>query len=288
MAVTGNRSWSASGLSPFVVNYVANGYRLRSPFRHLDDADFIEACADDVRNVIETCTAGSVACLIAEPIQGVGGFCIPPDGFFAATKKVLDETGILFISDEVQTGWGRTGEHFWGYQAHGIVPDALTFAKGLGNGLAIGGVVARGELMDCVGANSISTFGGNPVATSGALANLRYLLDHDLQGNALRIGTYLLERLRPLHDRFELVAEVRGRGLMVGVELVEPDGHTPAPAAAAAILEATREGGLLIGKGGLYGNCLRISPPLTVTLEEADEGAGILEAAVAMVARGGY
>ena len=126
--------------------------------------------------------------MIVEPIQGVGGFCVPPDGFFGAMKKVLDEYEILFISDEVQTGWGRTGEHFWGYEAHGVVPDALTFAKGLGNGLAIAGLVARGDLMDSMQANSISTFGGNPLATAGALANLQYLLDNDLQGNALRVG----------------------------------------------------------------------------------------------------
>ena len=122
---------------------------------------------DDLRSVIDTMTSGDVACLIAEPIQGVGGFATPPDGLFGAMHKVLDEHGILLISDEVQTGWGRTGEHFWGIDAHGVRPDMITFAKGLGNGLSIGGVVARGEIMDCLQANSISTFGGNPLSTAG-------------------------------------------------------------------------------------------------------------------------
>ena len=281
MGITGNRGWSPSSLSPFSVHYVHNGYRLRSPFRNLDDAGFVEACADDLRNVIETTTSGDVAAMIVEPIQGVGGFCVPPDGFFGAMKKVLDEYEILFISDEVQTGWGRTGEHFWGYEAHGVVPDVLTFAKGLGNGLAIAGLVARGDLMDSMPANSISTFGGNPLATAGALANLQYLLDNDLQGNALRVGSYLLERLRPLAGRYVTVAEVRGRGLMIGIELVEEDGRTPSARRAAACLEACKAGGVLIGKGGLYGNCLRVAPPLSITLEEAEEGAAVIADALA-------
>ena len=125
-----------------------------------------------------------VGCLLAEPVQGVGGFTMAPDGLFAAYKEVLDEHGILLISDEVQTGWGRTGEHFWGIGAHGVTPDAMTFAKGLGNGFAIGGVVARGDLLDGIRGNGISTFGGNPVATAAGNATLDYLLSHDLQRNA--------------------------------------------------------------------------------------------------------
>ncbi|MER7084002.1 aspartate aminotransferase family protein, partial [Saccharopolyspora kobensis] len=193
LGVTGNRGWSASALSPVKVSYVHGGYRYRSPFRDLSDADYIAACVDDLREVIETTTAGDVACMIAEPIQGVGGFATPPDGLFGAFAEVLDEYGILLISDEVQTGWGRTGEHFWGIQAHGVTPAAMTFAKGLGNGLAIGGVVAEAGLMDCLTANSISTFGGNPISTGGAAAALEYLLDNDLQGNAAKLGTRLLD-----------------------------------------------------------------------------------------------
>jgi 4-aminobutyrate aminotransferase len=283
MGITGNRGWSASSLSPFTVSYAASGYRYRSPFGHLPDAEFVRTCADDLRDVLATTTAGDVACMIAEPVQGVGGFTVPPDGFFAAYKEVLDELGILFVSDEVQTGWGRTGDHFWGIDAHGVVPDALTFAKGLGNGLAMAGVVARGTLMDGVTANSISTFGGSPLASAGALANLRYLLDHDLQGNAKLRGQQLMHRLSELVGKVAVVGEVRGRGLMLGVELVVPGTRTPAPEAAAAVLEETRRNGLLIGKGGLHGNVLRVAPPMSLTESEAAEGAEVLVAAIERV-----
>jgi 4-aminobutyrate aminotransferase len=235
---------------------------------------------EDLRDVITTQTAGDVACLVAEPIQGVGGFTVPPDGFFGAMKEVCDEYGILFVTDEVQTGWGRTGEHFWGIDAHGVTPDALTFAKGLGNGLTLAGVVAGAELMDVIDANSISTFGGNPLSCAGALENLRYLLDHDLQGNALKVGNHLLQQLRVRADRWPAVGEVRGKGLMLGIELVRPGTKDPDPHAAATVLEHTRKAGVLIGKGGLHGNVLRIAPPLTLTIEEADEGLAALDAAL--------
>ena len=238
--------------------------------------------------MIDTTTSGDVACLIAEPIQGVGGFTIPPDGMFGAMKKVLDETGILFISDEVQTGWGRTGDHFWGYEAHGITPDLLTFAKGLGNGLSMAGVIARGEIMDCLQANSISTFGGNPLVCAGSLANLQYLLDHDLQANALGTRPTAAGRNRTAGRMSSTsIGEVRGRGLMLGVELVGSDGRTPDPGAATAVLEQCKAAGLLVGKGGLFGNCIRIAPPLSITADEIDTGAAILTDALRSVANGG-
>ncbi|MDV6011899.1 aspartate aminotransferase family protein [Haloechinothrix sp. LS1_15] len=283
MGVTGNRGWSASALSPVQVSYVHGGYRLRGPLAGLSDADYIDACVADLREVLATTTSGDVACLIAEPVQGVGGFATPPDGLLGAYREVLDEHGILLISDEVQTGWGRTGEHFWGIGAHGTTPDAMTFAKGLGNGFAIGGVVARAELMDCLSANSISTFGGNPLATAAASATLDYVLDHDLQANAAERGAYLAGRLREAQQRHPVIGEVRGKGLMLGVELVDPGTTDPAPGVATAVLEATRAAGLLIGKGGLHGNVLRIAPPMTLTDDEAAEGARILVDAIATV-----
>jgi 4-aminobutyrate aminotransferase len=269
MGVTGNRGWSPSSLGPFSVHYAQ---RLPAPLavRNLDDA-VVEAY-EDLRNVIETTTSGDVATMIAEPIQGVGGFCVPPDGFFGAMKKVLDEYEILFISDEVQTGWGRTGEHFWGYEAHGVLPDALTFAKGLGNGLAIAGS-SRGDLMDAMPANSLSTFGGNPLVTAGAWRTSSTCSTTTCRATRAR-GSYLLERLRPLADRCAMVAEVRGRGLMIGIELVEEDGTRRAQRAARPrSLQGRR---WLVGKGGLYGNCLRVAPPLSISLEEAEEGAAVI------------
>ncbi|MGH3949718.1 MAG: aspartate aminotransferase family protein [Pseudonocardiaceae bacterium] len=285
VGITGNRGWSASSLSPVKVSYLHGGYPYRSPFAGLSDADYIGACADDLRDVIQTTTSGDIACLIAEPIQGVGGFCVPPDGLFTRFAEILAEHDVLFISDEVQTGWGRTGEHFWGIGAHGVVPDMMTFAKGIGNGLAIGGVVARGEVMDCLRANSISTFGGNPVATVGAGAVLDFLLEHDLQANAAKLGTRLLDGLREIAGRHAIVGDVRGKGLMIGVELVEPGGTTPSPAAAVGVLEETRARGLLVGKGGLHNNVIRLAPPMTLNDDEVTEALDVLGEAIAAADR---
>lgn len=284
MGVTGNRGWSTSSLSPFNVHYVHNGDRFRGPFRHLDDAAVVAAVVEDLRDVLATATAGDVACLIAEPIQGVGGFTVPPDGMLGALQDVLAEHGILYVSDEVQTGWGRTGEHFWGYQAQGVRPDLLTFAKGVGNGLALAGVVAPAAIMDSLGANHISTFGGTPLACAAGLANLDFLVDNDLQANASRQGRRLLDGLRVLVDRLGVVGDVRGRGLMVGVELIVPGaaderwpvGLVPNASAAGRALSLARNRGVLIGKGGLHGNCLRIAPPLSLTDDECVTALAVL------------
>ncbi|MEV6394338.1 aspartate aminotransferase family protein [Streptomyces sp. NPDC051907] len=281
VSITGNRGWSPTSLSPLQTLYVHGGVRTRGPYSHLSDAQFVEACVADLEDLLGH--TRDVAALIAEPIQGVGGFTSPPDGLYAAFREVLDRHGILWISDEVQTGWGRTGEHFWGWQAHGVngPPDVLTFAKGIGNGMSIGGVVARAEIMNCLDANSISTFGGSPVTMAAGLANLSYLLEHDLQGNARRVGGLLLERLRAIGAGVPEVREVRGRGLMAGIELVKPGTDEANPEAASAVLEAARDGGLLIGKGGGHDtSVLRIAPPLSLTVAEAEEGASILEQAL--------
>ena len=279
IAITAQRSWSPTSVSGMSVNYVHGGYRLRSPFRHLDDEAYTQACVDDLNQVFDMMTSGDVAAMIAEPIQGVGGFATPPDGFFGAMKKELDNRGVLFISDEVQTGWGRTGEHFWGYQAHGMVPDVLTFAKGVANGLSLGGVVASAELMDSLPGNSLSTFGGNPLSSVGALATIRYMVENDVQGHALRMGERLVGHLQPVVDTSEAVAEVRGKGLMRALETVQPGTLEPDAKAAGRIMEDARVAGLLVGKGGLYGNVIRIAPPMTVTEAEIDE-AGIILAGI--------
>src|SRR5215467_2100993 len=196
MGITGNRAWSASSNNPLQVSYLHSGDRLRGLFAGRSEAEYIDLATADLREILVTQTHGDVAALIAEPIQGVGGFISAPDGTFAAYRKVLDESGILYISDEVQTGWGRTGEHFWGYQAHGVTPDLLTFAKGIGNGFALAGVVGRAEVMNAVQGISFSTFGGNPICTAAGNAVLDYVLAHDLQGNAARMGEILHEGLR--------------------------------------------------------------------------------------------
>ncbi|WP_433217516.1 aspartate aminotransferase family protein [Dactylosporangium sp. CS-047395] len=276
IAVTGNRAWSASAYSPYNVSYLHSGDRLRGLFRGMSDERYLEAAEEDLREVLATTTAGPVACLIAEPIQGVGGFTHGPDKLMAVWQRVLDEHGILLISDEVQTGWGRTGEHFWGYQAHGITPDLLTFAKGIGNGFALAGVVGRAEVLESVQGISFSTFGGNPISTAAGNAVLDYIVDHDLQANAARTGAILLDGLRKVDS--PIVAEVRGKGLMIGIELTSA-------AATVAVFESCRRDGLLVGKGGLYGTTIRMGPPLNLTEDDAREGLEILTNALEEHAR---
>jgi 4-aminobutyrate aminotransferase len=246
------------------------------------------ACAEDLRNVIETTTTGEPAAMIAEPIQGVGGFVTPPPEYFQVAKGILDEFGIPFIADEVQTGFGRTGEAYWGIESYGVQADAMVCAKGLGNGMAIGAVVSRADMMDSLRANSISTFGGNPLASTYALANLDYIEENELQHNAQRVGKYLFDGLKELEDRYDVVGEVRGKGLMIGVEMVK-DGETKEPHTdgAVQVLEACKEQGLLIGKGGLYGNALRLAPPLIITEEDAARAIETLDVAFGRVQGGG-
>ena len=276
VAITGNLAWKSSPLAPFSVQYLHGTDRQLPAFARLSGAEYTEACTADLRHLLTAGAAREVACLIAEPVQGVGGFTMPPDGLLGAYQRVLSEHGILYISDEVQTGWGRTGDHFWGYQAHGVRPDMITFAKGLGNGFAIGGVIARGDLMDGLPGSGISTFGGNPLSTAAAGAALDYLLSHDLQQHAATLGSMIISGLAEATAPLAAVGEVRGKGLMFAVDLVDPRTGEPSPALAARVLEETRERGLLIGKGGLFGHALRMAPPMNLTEADAKEGLGIL------------
>src|SRR5918998_3896297 len=283
MGITGQSIWRSTSRSALDVAYLRNPYRLRCPLCKNEPGCNL-LCADDLRELIETETTGHVAAFIAEPIQGVGGFIEAPPGYFKRIKEILDETGILLISDEVQTAFGRTGDHFWGIEAHGVEPDLVVMAKGLGNGLSIGAVMGRAEIIDSISPNlHLSTFGGNHVSTAGALANLNYILDNDLQKNAAEVGGYLKERLLEMAEKHPVIGEVRGRGLMLGIELVGPN-EEPDPEVAVRLLEACRERGLLVGKGGIKANSIRISPPMIITREAAEEAAAILEEALAEVA----
>ncbi|MEV6030586.1 aspartate aminotransferase family protein [Nonomuraea sp. NPDC052116] len=273
IGVTSNRSWKNNSLSPLNVTFLHGADRHLAQFKGMSDAEYIQACVDDLRHVLATAVSNDVAALIAEPIQGVGGFTMAPDGLFAAYKEVLDEQGILFISDEVQTGWGRTGSSFFGIGNHGVTPDMMTFAKGLGNGFAVGGIVARGDLMDAPHAVGLATFGGNPISMAAANATLDYVLDRDLQANAARTGEIIIGGLKEAAKRLPVVKSVRGKGLMFAVEL-------ESPAQAARFMEETKRAGLLAGKGGLYGTAIRMAPPLTLTVDEAVEGLGIIVTAL--------
>jgi 4-aminobutyrate aminotransferase len=279
-AVTSHRSWLTSSHSGLDVHFVQGPYRLRSPFRELDDEAFTQACVSDLVQLLDMTDAGGFAALIAEPIQGVGGFATPPDGFFGAMHKVLSANEILFISDEVQTGWGRTGDHFWGYEAHGIVPDILTFAKGVGNGITLAGCVARAEVMNVIDRTSFTTFGGNPLSVAAGRATLRYVKENDLQANAARRGKQMVELLQGECEATDWIGELRGKGLMQAIECVQPGGIEPNTTAAARLLEACKDNGLLVGKGGLYGNVIRLTPMLNVTEAEMKEGCEIIVSAI--------
>ena len=284
MGITGQSTWRPTSRSALDVTYAMPPHHSYSSLygRYERDAEFARACADDMRDLIRTATTGHVAALIAEPVQGVGGFIELPPEYIRGVKEVLDETGILYISDEVQTAFGRTGSHFWGIEESGIEPDMITMAKGLGNGLAIGAVMGRADIIDSMsGKLHLATFGGNHLSTAGALANLNFILDNDLQKNADEVGGYLKYRLTSMADESPVVGEVRGRGLMLALEMVGPDGSANPPAAV-RFLQACRERGVLVGKGGIGANAVRISPPLTITREAAERAANAFEEALAV------
>lgn len=269
--------WRASTLSPLHVHYVGNPYCYRCPWeKTYPGCDLL--CARDVEAVIRTTTSGRPAAFVAEPIQGVGGFITPPPEYFVQVKAILDRYGIPFISDEVQTAWGRVGVADWGFQAYSVEPDVVVFAKGLANGIPIGGVIATDELAASIRSLSLSTFGGNPIATTAALANLNYIATHNLRENARRVGGYLLGRLRELQERYEAIGDVRGMGLMIALELVRDRAtKTPAPDVLSAVQNEAKRRGLIVGRGGLHGNVIRICPPLIVSERDVDDAIDVLD-----------
>ncbi|HEV2128875.1 MAG TPA: aspartate aminotransferase family protein [Thermomicrobiales bacterium] len=274
---SGQTPWRSSTLSPLHVHYIGNPYCYRCPWgKEYPSCDLF--CAEDVEAVIQTTTSGNPAAFIAEPIQGVGGFVTPPPEYFVRVGEILRRYGIPFISDEVQTAWGRIGVADFGFQAYGIEPDVVVFAKGLANGIPIGGVIATDELANSIRSLSLSTFGGNPIATTAALANLNYIATNNLRENARDIGGYMQDRLRELAERWPVIGDVRGLGLMIGVELVH-DRQTKEPAADVVlrVQDEAKRRGLIVGRGGLHANTLRICPPLIVSRSDVDAAIEILD-----------
>ena len=267
-ALTGNWAWRPGGSVVPGIIHAHNPYCYRCPFgatyEHCD-----VACARDLEELIRTTTSGRVAGFIAEPIQGVGGFITPPPDYFRVAVDIVRRYGGVFICDEVQTGFGRTGRHFFGIQHWGVEPEIMTFAKGLANGSPIGATIAVPEVADAFQTSSISTFGGNPVSMAAALATLDVL--EPLPDHVEEMGRILQAGLRDLQDRYTCIGDVRGLGLMIGVEMVGGK-KAPAPDVATRLMDCARQEGLLVGKGGLYGNTLRLTPPMTVTEAEVREG----------------
>jgi 4-aminobutyrate aminotransferase-like enzyme len=216
---------------------------------------------------------------MAEPIQGVGGFIVPPRDYFRRIEPIIREAGGVFIADEVQTAWGRTGKKWFGIEHFGIEPDIMTFAKGMANGSPIGCTIATPDIAKAVQGLTFSTFGGNPVTMATALATIEYIESNNLVENARARGAELDKHLKSLQSTNAFIGDVRGMGLMLALEIIDPASGDPDPEKTVALMEAARSEGLLIGKGGLYGNVLRIAPHLNVTAEDIHDGAARLRRA---------
>ena len=278
MALGGQAAWRLGPVTSPGIVHAVNAYCYRCPLGLTYPSCGVK-CARDVEEVIKTTTSGRIAGFIAEPIQGVAGFVTPPKEYFPIVADIVRKYGGVFISDEVQTAWGRTGGKWFGIEHWGVEPDIITSAKGLGNGSPVGLTVAKPAVADAVKGATISTFGGNPVTATAAKAVIDYIEEHKLSINAAEAGLYLRNKLLELQAKHSIIGDVRGMGLMQAVELVEDrESRTPASAQTLAIMEAARENRILLGKGGLYGNVLRITPPLNISKTDVDEFARQLDA----------
>lgn len=281
LSISGNRE-RKKGAGPYLsgVAFAPAPYCYRCPFQQTYPGCGL-ACAEYMEHVLRFQTAGDVAAFVAEPILGEGGILVPPDGYFAVAVRHISNDGALFIADEVQSGFGRTGKMF-AIEHYGVEPDLLAMAKGIADGFPLSAFIARADIAAAfTPGDHLSTFGGNPVCCAAALANIEALLDEDMPGNAMRRGEQLRQRLGAFQERCALVGEVRGRGLMLGVELVtDLRQKTPGTNEARQVRARCREQGLLIGIGGVYGNVLRVQPPLVLTEAEADRACDILEKAI--------
>jgi 4-aminobutyrate aminotransferase len=282
MSLTGHAGWRIGGTHIAGIKHALSPYCYRCPLKLTYPGCGI-ACAEDVQDLIRTTTSGRIAAFIAEPIQGVGGFITPPPEYFRIVVEIIRRYGGLFICDEVQTGFGRTGGQWFGIEHWGVEPEIMTMAKGIANGLPMGNTITTPEIaQSLVGKASISTFGGNPLSTAASLATLEVMEEEAHPQHCAEVGAHLRAGLEKLHDKYPLIGEVRGMGLMQGVELVKDRrSKEPAPQAVLAVFEQTRARGLLIGKGGLYGNVIRIAPPLIAQKEHVDEAINILDHAFA-------
>jgi alanine-glyoxylate transaminase / (R)-3-amino-2-methylpropionate-pyruvate transaminase len=278
-SLTGHASWRALPTRVAGVKHALAPYCYRCPL-HLTYPSCGVACARDIEELIRTTTTGQIAGFIAEPIQGVGGFITPPPEYFEIAVGIVRKYGGVFICDEVQTGFGRTGGAMWGIEHWRVEPDIMTMAKGIANGLPLGVTIATPEIAASLKAMTISTFGGNPVSCAAANATIAVIEEDGLLGNSETMGRRLRDGLEEIQRRFPRnVGEVRGMGLMQAVELVEDEtagDRTPARALTGRVFEEAKKRRLLIGKGGLEGNVFRIAPPLTVRSGEIDEALAIL------------
>ncbi len=279
MALTGVGTWRIGGTAVGGIKHALNPYCYRCPLKMTYPSCGV-ACAQDIEDTIKTTTCGKIAAFIAEPIQGVGGFITPPAEYLKIASDIAKHYGGLFIADEVQTAFGRTGDKWFGVEHSGVEPDIMTMAKGIANGFPLGNTMTTPEIAESMmkASLTLSTFGGNPVSCAASLATMNVLEKDATPERVGELGIMLRAGLDKLKEKYTIIGDVRGRGLMQGIELVK-DRSTkePAPEATKHLFEATRKLGLIIGKGGLYGNVVRIAPPMTVNEEEIAMALDVLD-----------
>lgn len=271
LSAVGVSTWKSLPSQVAGVVHAPAPYCYRCPFK-LEYPSCDLACAKDIKELIQTTTTGEIAAFMAEPILGVGGFITPPKEYFEIAYGIAREHGGVCIADEVQTGWGRTGDKWFGIEHWGVEPDIITSAKGMGNGVPIGWTIATAEIADKFPGLTFATFGGNPVSMAAGLAVIKFIEVNDLRTNCKVVGDYLRERLEDLQEKYDVIGDVRGMGLMQAVELVtDRKTKQPNPQAVLKVFEETKKQGVLIGKGGLYGNVIRTGMMLNSTKDNVDE-----------------
>ncbi|MFL6542450.1 MAG: aspartate aminotransferase family protein [Chthoniobacterales bacterium] len=282
MGLTAHSTWKFNVPHSFGIHHAITADPYRGLFGH-DDPDAGKKYAADVKELIQFGTSGQIAGFIAESIQGVGGYIVFPDGYLKNVYEHVRAAGGVCIADEVQTGFGRTGTHFWGFETQGVIPDIVTMAKGIGNGCPLAAVVTTPEIAATVANRThFNTFGGNPVVCAQGQAVLEVIEREKLQENSLKLGQRILDGLGKLKERHNIVGDVRGKGLMLGIELVKDRAtKEPAKAECAQVVESAREMGLLLGKGGLWGQTIRFAPPMCINEADADFVVDVLDRSLA-------
>jgi 4-aminobutyrate aminotransferase-like enzyme len=271
LSAVGHSTWRPLPSQVAGIVHARAPYCYRCPLK-LSYPDCGLACAEDIEDVIMTTTTGEIAAFMAEPIMGVGGFIVPPPGYFERAVEITRKHGGLFIADEVQTGWGRTGDKWWGIEHWDVEPDIITSAKGMGNGVPVGMTIATEEVANAFPGLTFSTFGGNPVSMAAALAVIKVIEEENLKHNAAEVGSYFRGKLEELKEKYPVIGDVRGMGLMQALELVKDrETKEPAPDAVLRVFEESKKQGVLIGKGGLYGNVIRTGVPLVARKDHIDE-----------------
>jgi alanine-glyoxylate transaminase / (R)-3-amino-2-methylpropionate-pyruvate transaminase len=284
LSLTGHAPWRLIPTQVAGIKHAMSPYCYRCPFG-LTYPDCGIRCATDIEELIRTETTGSPAAFIAEPIQGVGGFITPPPEYFEVAVGIVRKYGGIFICDEVQTGFGRTGDHWCGIEHWGVEPEIMTFAKGIASGAPVGATIALPEIADAFTGLTISTFGGNPVTMTATRATLDVMQRENTPARSAERGAQLRAHLDAFKDEFAFIGDVRGMGLMQAIEFVEDRGtKEPSPTKTNQFMEAAKRHGLLLGKGGLYGNVIRIAPSMLVSAAEIDEGAARMKRALSEVA----